>query len=303
MPKLSPGLLLSANLPQVRAQSRPTSPTVVGEQPLPAGTRVLVQQLVAKPEYNGMLACVLSFDEGKGRYRVALDDGQEVSLKAECVARALAFDVQTRASNSGSVSDVTTGAASAVSKGGGSGLAPSAAGLTARPTSPMCTSPASPTSSTDRSNPRPLPPCTYGLQCYRTNPVHFKEYVFSPLNPSLLLSTHAARQAVLAFEPHQTDRFSHPPGHRPKSPLSTAPFRGSSPTPSSQPASRSTSPACASPSGSVHPTPPDSPTGTPCPRSPTGTPPALNARMPLSHALAQRPTEAPPNCNCGTACK
>jgi hypothetical protein len=46
-----------------------------------------VQRLVAKPEYNGMRARVLSFDEGKGRYRVVLDDGKELSLKAECVAR------------------------------------------------------------------------------------------------------------------------------------------------------------------------------------------------------------------------
>jgi hypothetical protein len=42
-----------------------------------------VQRLVAKPEYNGMRPRVLSFDEGKGRYRVALDDGKELSLKGE----------------------------------------------------------------------------------------------------------------------------------------------------------------------------------------------------------------------------
>jgi hypothetical protein len=54
---------------------------------LPAGTRVLVQRLVAKPEYNGKRARVLSFDARKGRYRVALDEGQELSLKPECVAR------------------------------------------------------------------------------------------------------------------------------------------------------------------------------------------------------------------------
>ena len=55
---------------------------------LPAGTRVLVQRLVAKPEHNGKRARVVSFDACSGRYRVALDDGRELSLKAECVARA-----------------------------------------------------------------------------------------------------------------------------------------------------------------------------------------------------------------------
>ncbi len=45
---------------------------------LPAGTRVLVQRL----------ARVLSYDARTGRYAVALDDGKELSLKAECVARA-----------------------------------------------------------------------------------------------------------------------------------------------------------------------------------------------------------------------
>ncbi len=55
--------------------------------PLPAGARVLVQRLVAKPEHNGKRARVLSFDVPKGRYVVALDDGKELSLKAECVAK------------------------------------------------------------------------------------------------------------------------------------------------------------------------------------------------------------------------
>jgi hypothetical protein len=49
---------------------------------------VLVQRLVAKPEHNGKRARVLSFDARTGRYAVALDDGRELSLKAECVARA-----------------------------------------------------------------------------------------------------------------------------------------------------------------------------------------------------------------------
>jgi hypothetical protein len=54
---------------------------------LPAGTRVLVQRLVAKPEHNGKRARVVSFDALTGRYAVALDDGKELSLKAECVAK------------------------------------------------------------------------------------------------------------------------------------------------------------------------------------------------------------------------
>jgi hypothetical protein len=57
-------------------------------RPLPAGTRVLVQRLVAKPEHNGKRARVVSFDARSGRYCVALDDARELSLKAECVARA-----------------------------------------------------------------------------------------------------------------------------------------------------------------------------------------------------------------------
>jgi tetratricopeptide (TPR) repeat protein len=59
-----------------------------GEHRLPSGTRVLVQRLIAKPEFNGKLARVLSFDELSGRYGVALDDGKELSLKPDCVARA-----------------------------------------------------------------------------------------------------------------------------------------------------------------------------------------------------------------------
>ena len=57
-------------------------------RPVPAGTRVLVQRLVAKPEHNGKRARVVSFDARTGRYAVALEDGKELSLKAECVAKA-----------------------------------------------------------------------------------------------------------------------------------------------------------------------------------------------------------------------
>ena len=47
-----------------------------------------MQRLVAKPEHNGKRARVLSFDARTGRYAVSLDDGKELSLKAECVAKA-----------------------------------------------------------------------------------------------------------------------------------------------------------------------------------------------------------------------
>ena len=84
------------NLEHVRAQIRAAPPTTAAApaapmgapRPLPAGTRVLVQRLVAKPEHNGKRARVLSFDARTGRYAVALDDGKELSLKAECVAKA-----------------------------------------------------------------------------------------------------------------------------------------------------------------------------------------------------------------------
>jgi hypothetical protein len=83
------------SLEHVRACIRPTPPTNAASpaaagaaRPLPDGTRVLVQRLVAKPEHNGKRARVVSFDARTGRYAVALDDGKELSLKVECVARA-----------------------------------------------------------------------------------------------------------------------------------------------------------------------------------------------------------------------
>ncbi len=82
------------SLEHVRACIRATPPTNAAAPAaagaarwLPDGTRVLVQRLVAKPEHNGKRALVLSFDARTGRYAVALDDGKELSLKAECVAR------------------------------------------------------------------------------------------------------------------------------------------------------------------------------------------------------------------------
>ena len=73
---------------RIRSASAPTEPAAGTPQSLPAGTRVLVQRLVAKPEHNGKRARVLSFDARTGRYAVSLDDGKELSLKAERVARA-----------------------------------------------------------------------------------------------------------------------------------------------------------------------------------------------------------------------
>ena len=55
---------------------------------LPAGTRVLVQRLVAKPEHNGKCARVLSFDPKQ--YTVTLDDGKELPLNPKCVVPACA---------------------------------------------------------------------------------------------------------------------------------------------------------------------------------------------------------------------
>jgi hypothetical protein len=85
----------SSNLEKLWAAIRATPPTTaaapaaaVTAHPLPAGTRVLVQRLVSKPEHNGKRARVVSFDTRTGRYAVSLDDGKELSLKAECVARA-----------------------------------------------------------------------------------------------------------------------------------------------------------------------------------------------------------------------
>jgi hypothetical protein len=77
----------------IGANPRPTQPRRPlprAARPLPVSTRVLVQRLVAKPEHNGngKRAHVVSFDARTGRYAVALDDGKELSLQAECVARA-----------------------------------------------------------------------------------------------------------------------------------------------------------------------------------------------------------------------
>jgi hypothetical protein len=73
---------------RARAPTNAAAPAAAGAaRLLLAGTRVLVQRLVAKPEHNGKRARVVSFDARTGRYAVSLDDGNELSLKDECVAR------------------------------------------------------------------------------------------------------------------------------------------------------------------------------------------------------------------------
>ena len=90
-------LRISSCLKAVRARIRAAPSTrtqaaapaaLTAARPLPAGMRVLVQQLIAKPEHNGKLARVLSLDAHTDRYVVALEGGKELLLKAECVARA-----------------------------------------------------------------------------------------------------------------------------------------------------------------------------------------------------------------------
>jgi tetratricopeptide (TPR) repeat protein len=88
-------LTIASSLEDVRERIRATPPTKAAAlaaagaaRPLPDGTRVLVQRLVAKPEHNGKRARVLSFDACIGRYAIALDDGKELSVRVECVAEA-----------------------------------------------------------------------------------------------------------------------------------------------------------------------------------------------------------------------
>ena len=91
MRQLSELILAVTNAVADTAQPRAAAPRNAAHRvarPLRAGTRVLVQRLIAKPEHNGKRARVLSFDARTGRYAVSLDDGKELSLKAECVARA-----------------------------------------------------------------------------------------------------------------------------------------------------------------------------------------------------------------------
>jgi hypothetical protein len=71
---------IARNLEDVRARIRaspPTNAAAPAARQLPAGTRVLVQRLVAKPKHNGKRARVVSFDAHTGRYAVALDDGRD----------------------------------------------------------------------------------------------------------------------------------------------------------------------------------------------------------------------------------
>ena len=76
---------------QIRAKlpTKAAAPVAAGSaRPLAAGTRVIVQRLVTKPEHNSKRARVLAFDARSERYVVVLDNGKELSLKPECVASA-----------------------------------------------------------------------------------------------------------------------------------------------------------------------------------------------------------------------
>ena len=87
----------------IESVQEPPTVAPAAAKPLSAGTRVLVQRLVAKPEHNGKRALVVSFDARSGRYCVALDDGKELSLKAECVAKAGCAAVGCRSEEASSV--------------------------------------------------------------------------------------------------------------------------------------------------------------------------------------------------------
>jgi hypothetical protein len=58
-------------------------PKDVASRMIPSGTRVLVRGLDTQPEYNDTHGRVLSFDDQKERYVVALDDGEELLLMAQ----------------------------------------------------------------------------------------------------------------------------------------------------------------------------------------------------------------------------
>jgi hypothetical protein len=90
-PDTAPALMRSepATMARVLGNAGARTAGTVPTQPrLPDGTRIVLQRLVGKPEYNGQRARVLSFDERRRRYAVALDDCKELSLEPECVVRA-----------------------------------------------------------------------------------------------------------------------------------------------------------------------------------------------------------------------
>ena len=45
-------------------------------------SRVLIGGLLSRPELNGKQARVIDYDHGRGRYNVAIQDGETVALKA-----------------------------------------------------------------------------------------------------------------------------------------------------------------------------------------------------------------------------
>ena len=60
---------------------------------LPAGTRIRVHGLAAKPEYNGQKGFVLSWDDAKGRVGIKLTSGSKISLKPANVEVVKSSDV------------------------------------------------------------------------------------------------------------------------------------------------------------------------------------------------------------------
>jgi hypothetical protein len=57
--------------------------------PLRTGTRVIVKNLGVLPEFNGKPATVLFYNQKKLRYKVELETGKTLFIKAECVERTL----------------------------------------------------------------------------------------------------------------------------------------------------------------------------------------------------------------------
>ena len=53
---------------------------------MPAETKVVIQNLVSKPDLNGQLCTITKFDATKGRYNVDCGAGESYNLKPECLA-------------------------------------------------------------------------------------------------------------------------------------------------------------------------------------------------------------------------
>ena len=61
--------------------------TIEQSSHFPAGTRVLIDGLSGRTEYNGKRAVVLAFREDRGRFSVKLDDGEEILLEPQRLVR------------------------------------------------------------------------------------------------------------------------------------------------------------------------------------------------------------------------